>query len=52
MPTGTSGNRTAMPALKQSPSEEESMAAWIDDHLAETTKLFVRRSEAGETAGR
>jgi ferritin-like metal-binding protein YciE len=38
--------------LKQSLSEEEEMARWIDEHLAETTRMFVSRSEAGETAGR
>jgi len=42
----------AVSALKQSLSEEEAMAAWINDHIAETTTTFVRRSEAGETAGR
>jgi ferritin-like metal-binding protein YciE len=46
------GHGAAMAALKQSLSEEEAMAAWINDHLAETTKLFVQRSEAGQTAGR
>jgi ferritin-like metal-binding protein YciE len=46
------GHAAALPALKQSLAEEEAMAAWIDDHLAETTRLFVARSEAGVTAGR
>ncbi|MFL5282317.1 MAG: ferritin-like domain-containing protein [Rhodopila sp.] len=46
------GHSAAMAVLKQSLSEEEAMAAWINDHLAETTKLFVQRSEAGQTAGR
>jgi ferritin-like metal-binding protein YciE len=46
------GHSAAMSVLKQSLSEEEAMAAWINDHLAETTKLFVQRSEAGQTAGR
>jgi ferritin-like metal-binding protein YciE len=45
------GHSAAMPALKQSLSGEESMAAWVNDHLAETTKLFVRRCEDGETSG-
>jgi ferritin-like metal-binding protein YciE len=46
------GHSAAMSVLKQSLSEEESMAAWINDHLADTTRLFVQRSEAGQTAGR
>jgi ferritin-like metal-binding protein YciE len=47
--TGHSG---AVNALKQSLGEEEAMANWIDEHLAETTRRFVSRSAAGETAGR
>jgi ferritin-like metal-binding protein YciE len=46
------GHAAANSALKQSLAEEEAMAAWIDDHLAATTRRFVQRSEAGETAGR
>lgn len=46
------GHTGAITALKQSLEEEESMALWIDEHLAETTRMFVSRSEAGETAGR
>ena len=42
----------AVGALKQSLSEEEGMAAWIDANLDATTRRFVSRSEAGETAGR
>src|SRR3954454_12860597 len=44
--TGHSG---AVNALKQSLGEEEAMANWIDEHLAETTHRFVSRSAAGET---
>jgi len=47
-----SGHAAALPALRQSLAEEEAMAAWINDHLAETTRTFVSRSEAGVTAGR
>jgi ferritin-like metal-binding protein YciE len=46
------GHNAAATALKQSLSEEEGMARWIDEHLAETTRMFVSRSEAGETAER
>ena len=42
----------ATSALRQSLAEEEAMAQWINDHLDETTRMFVRRSEAGVTAGR
>jgi len=46
------GHAAAATALKQSLGEEEAMAGWIDDHLAETIRTFVSRSEAGVTAGR
>ena len=46
------GHDAAISALKQSLGEEQAMASWIDEHLAETTRLFVSRSEAGEMAGR
>ena len=46
------GHSAAASALKQSLAEEEAMARWIDEHLAETTRMFVSRSEAGETVGR
>ncbi len=46
------GHGAAISALQQSLDEEQAMASWIDEHLAETTRLFVSRSEAGETAGR
>ena len=46
------GHSAATALLKQSLGEEEAMAGWINDHLAETTRMFVSRSEAGQTAGR
>ncbi len=46
------GHTAAINALRQSLGEEEAMAQWIDDHLAETARTFVLRAEAGETAGR
>lgn len=46
------GYSAARHALQQSLTEEQAMAAWIDDHLDETTRTFVGRSEAGVTAGR
>jgi ferritin-like metal-binding protein YciE len=46
------GHTAAQAALTQSLREEEDMAGWIDDHLKDTTLRFLRRSEAGETAGR
>ena len=46
------GHTAAQSALKQSLAEEESMAGWINDHLDATTRRFVERSVAGETAGR
>ena len=45
------GHSAALTALRQSLSEEESMARWIDEHLAETTRKFLSRSEAGQVAG-
>lgn len=45
------GHNAAIPLLKQSLGEEEAMARWIDEHMAETTRTYVSRSEAGATAG-
>ncbi len=45
------GHAAAKSALQQSLREEEDMAKWIDDHIAETTRTFAARSEARETAG-
>jgi ferritin-like metal-binding protein YciE len=46
------GHIAAVAPLKQSLSEEEAMARWIDEHIAETTRTFISRSEASVTAGR
>ena len=46
------GHSAAVSALKQSLSEEQDMARWIDEHLADTTLKFLQRSIAGQTAGR
>jgi ferritin-like metal-binding protein YciE len=45
------GQPSAISMLERSLAEEEAMAKWIADHLEETTTTFVRRTEAGETAG-
>lgn len=45
------GQDQALSALRQSLSEEEDMARWIDEHLADTTTRFLERSAAGEKAG-
>ena len=45
------GHANALTALRQSLSEEEDMARWIDDHLADTTTRFIERSAMGEKAG-
>lgn len=39
-------------ALKQSLSEEEAMASWINDHIAGTVRTYLSRYEAGVTSGR
>jgi ferritin-like metal-binding protein YciE len=44
------GHSAAITALRQPLGEEQAMAQWIDDHLAETTRTFVLRYEAGEPA--
>lgn len=46
------GHAAAVSVLQQSLREEEAMAQWIADHIDETTRTFVARSEAGQTAGR
>ncbi len=45
------GHQAALTALRQSLGEEEDMARWIDAHLADTTKRYVARLQAGEKAG-
>ena len=37
--------------LRTSLTEEQAMAAWIDDHNASLNLKFVERRAAGETAG-
>ena len=39
-------------APSSSRSPKEAMARWIDEHIAEPTRTFISRSEAGVTAGR
>lgn len=46
------GHGAAQRALTESLREEEDMARWIDDHIGDTTLGYLRRYEAGETAGR
>src|ERR1700710_74593 len=41
--------RAAMSLLQQSLHEEEAMARWIDEHIADTTRTFLARSAAGQT---
>jgi ferritin-like metal-binding protein YciE len=45
------GHGTARSALEASLREEQAMAAWIADHLEATTRRFVERSAANQTAG-
>ena len=45
------GHSAAQSALKQSLAEEEAMARWIDERIADTTRKFLSRSEAGQVAG-
>lgn len=45
------GQGAAQSALKQSLSEEEDMAHWIDQHLAATTMRYLELSAAGKKAG-
>jgi ferritin-like metal-binding protein YciE len=45
------GHGAAKTALETSLKEEQAMAQWIADHLADTTRRFVERSAANQTAG-
>jgi ferritin-like metal-binding protein YciE len=45
------GHGPARSALSESLKEERAMAQWIADHIEATTKRFVERSAAGQTAG-
>lgn len=46
------GHTAAMGALRQNLQEEVAMANWIDQHINETTMMFLSRSEAGQKADR
>jgi ferritin-like metal-binding protein YciE len=45
------GDSRGRAAFETSLTEEKNMAAWIAEHLPATTKRFVERSAAHETAG-
>ena len=45
------GDTAAIPALKQSLGEEQSMADFIGSQIVPTTKRFMALTEAGQTAG-
>jgi ferritin-like metal-binding protein YciE len=45
------GVQSAVAPLQQTLEEEEAMAQWIDQHLAEVTTRYLQRYEAGEKAG-
>ena len=47
-----SGHTAATATLTTSLREEEAMARFIDEHIAETTRTYATLSAAGETAGR
>ena len=46
------GHSSAQSVLRLSLGEEQAMARWIEEHLADVTRKFVSRKQAGETAGR
>jgi len=45
------GDAQAPALLRQSLDEEQRMAQWIDDHLPETMRTYMRLETAGETSG-
>lgn len=45
------GNQAATQPLQQTLSEEEEMASWIDQHLAEVTSTYLQREVSGQKAG-
>jgi ferritin-like metal-binding protein YciE len=45
------GHNAGRSALATSLEEEKQMAAWIADHIDATTRRFVERSAANQTAG-
>jgi ferritin-like metal-binding protein YciE len=45
------GDANGPPLLRESLDEELRMAKWIEDHLDETTRTYMRLESAGQTAG-
>jgi ferritin-like metal-binding protein YciE len=45
------GHSAGRSALETSLREEKDMASWIADHIEPTTRRFLQRSAAGQTAG-
>ncbi|MBN8899775.1 MAG: ferritin-like domain-containing protein [Rhodospirillales bacterium] len=45
------GHSAGRSALEASLREEQDMAQWIADHIGPTTKRYVERTAAGQTAG-
>jgi ferritin-like metal-binding protein YciE len=45
------GDLSAVPALRQSLSEEQAMADWIKEHIVPTTQRFLDLLRSGERAG-
>jgi ferritin-like metal-binding protein YciE len=45
------GDGQAPALLRQSLEEERRMAAWIEEHLPETVRTYMRRETSGRTAG-
>jgi len=45
------GDAAAPRLLEQSLQEEVAMARWIEDHLDATTRRYMQREAAGQTAG-
>ncbi len=45
------GHQAATQPLEQSLAEEEAMADWIDQHIAEVTSTYLKREMAGQKAG-
>jgi len=44
------GDASAIAAYQASLREEELMAAWLDEHIAPTTRMFLERIQAGVPA--
>ncbi|MGA7327216.1 MAG: DUF892 family protein, partial [Rhodomicrobium sp.] len=45
------GNQDAVQPLRQTLSEEEAMAHWLDEHLPDVISTYFHRYVAGQTAG-